>query len=142
MLGARRDSGSLPFLAISGLPLAHLFCLNGGAMKTRRKSLPYMPWHYLDYLRDTVCLSPMADLLYRRLIEQYWHHRCNLPFSPVLLAKLTNFTPRDWTIYWAEIESFWDINNGKLGNKRADEEFQHVQKITNIKRKAAMERWK
>ena len=69
-----------------------------------KPSRHWYKWQVKDYLTDTQLLSDGADLLYRRLLDQYWLHK-KLPNNVATLRKLCRYSARKMSRFWPEIES-------------------------------------
>jgi len=55
---------------------------------------PWFPWYPSDYASDTKFLSDTADLMYRRLLDQYWMNSGPLPMNYRLLGRAINMDQR------------------------------------------------
>lgn len=58
-------------------------------------ALPYMPFYWGDYWRDTAHLSDAEHVSYLRLISHYWQHG-SLPSLDSRLARIAGRTESEW----------------------------------------------
>lgn len=106
-----------------------------------------MPWFARDYDDDTFQLEPMADLLYRRLLDVFWRSKCHLKFEPEMLLLCVRYSQCQWQRHWSAISSFWQIDDeGYLHNRRAEAEWDYACRLVDGKRRAgklgASKRWR
>jgi uncharacterized protein YdaU (DUF1376 family) len=100
----------------------------------------YYAFHVGDYLTRTAHLTPMEDIVYRRLIDLYYLSEKALPSEPKECARLIRL-PR----YVREVESvlkeFFTPEQSQWINKRCDEEIAKYQSKADSARKANQKRW-
>lgn len=58
-------------------------------------ALPFMPFYWGDYWRDTAHLSDAEHVSYLRLISHYWQHG-SLPVLDARLARIAGRTESEW----------------------------------------------
>jgi uncharacterized protein YdaU (DUF1376 family) len=105
-------------------------------------------WYAFDpikFRRDTYHLSEVAECIYRRLIDEYMITRLPLPDSDLSLAGIARVTPDVFNVHSATVRAFFKVKNGKLHQKKCDDEL-HAQSMLAAKRKhqareAATVRW-
>ena len=81
-----------------------------------------LPWNVVDYRAATGHLSDMEDLLYRRLLEQYWLTQKPLPDDEKRLAHIARMGLAKFRKLFKNVRVFFSSNDGLLYNKRSEEE--------------------
>jgi uncharacterized protein YdaU (DUF1376 family) len=72
-------------------------------------ALPYMPFYWGDYWRDTAHLSDAEHVSYLRLISHYWQHG-SLPTDDARLARIAGRDMVEWIQMRSVISSFFQID--------------------------------
>jgi uncharacterized protein YdaU (DUF1376 family) len=104
-------------------------------------SLPYMPFYWGDYWRDTAHLSDAEHVSYLRLISHYWQHGA-LPTDDERLARIAGRNTVEWMLMRPVISSFFQID---WRHKRVDRDLdrQHLAHEARVKggKITAAKRW-
>ena len=58
-------------------------------------ALPFMPFYWGDYWRDTAHLTDAEHVSYLKLISHYWQHN-GLPTEDIRLARISGRTLDEW----------------------------------------------
>ena len=72
-------------------------------------SLPFMPFYWGDYWRDTAHLSDAEHVTYLRLISHYWQHG-GLPTDDARLARIAGRDTVEWLQMRPIISAFFQID--------------------------------
>jgi uncharacterized protein YdaU (DUF1376 family) len=72
-------------------------------------ALPFMPFYWGDYWRDTAHLSDAEHVSYLRLISHYWQHG-SLPTDDARLARIAGRSMADWMQMRPVISEFFQID--------------------------------
>jgi len=89
----------------------------------RKAIKAWYPWAPADYLRDTLHLSELEDLAYRRLLDSYWINQGPLKDDDDRLRRTIRYTPEQWAeVREAMLEYFPIAADGLRHNVRADKE--------------------
>jgi uncharacterized protein YdaU (DUF1376 family) len=72
-------------------------------------ALPFMPFYWGDYWRDTAHLSDAEHVSYLRLISHYWQHG-SLPTDDARLARIAGRSMVDWMQIRPVISEFFQID--------------------------------
>lgn len=104
-------------------------------------ALPYMPFYWGDYWRDTAHLSDAEHVSYLRLISHYWQHG-SLPTEDDRLARIAGRSTVEWMQMRPVISSFFQID---WRHKRVDRDLdrQHLAHEARVKggKITAAKRW-
>jgi uncharacterized protein YdaU (DUF1376 family) len=110
----RRTGGGAGALHISPPPFS-------GAHLVRRCITNYIPWYPGDYLRDTLHLTWLEDLAYRRLLEIYYSTETAIPGDEERIFSMVRAVTRDQQESVRKIlKEFFRFSRGKWVNSRAD----------------------
>lgn len=103
-------------------------------------ALPFMPFYWGDYWRDTAHLSDAEHVTYLRLISHYWQHG-GLPTDDARLARIAGRDTIEWLQMRPVISAFFQIDwrhkriDRDLGKQTAAHEARvHGGKMTAAKR--------
>lgn len=89
----------------------------------RDGSVNYYPHHIGDYLRDTLHLSAIEDLVYRRMLDLYYASEKPLPLEFNWLCKLLRLhDDKEREAVKEILRQFFDQTESGWRNKRADKE--------------------
>ena len=104
-------------------------------------AMPYMPFFWGDYWRDTAHLSDAEHVSYLRLISHYWQHG-SLPTDDARLARIAGRDMVQWLQMRVTIAEFFQID---WKHKRIDRDLEkqtaaHEARVTGGKKTAA-KRW-
>jgi len=110
-------------------------------MSRKLKARLYMPWNVVDYRAATGNLSDMEDLLYRRLLEEYWLTQKPLPDDEKQLAHLARMGLLKFRKLFKRVRVFFSSNDGLLYNKRSEEELTIASEKTQKAAESANQRW-
>ena len=80
---------------------------------------PWFPWFESDYLSKTLHLTEVQDVIYRRLLGQYWIHGA-LPSEPAQIANLARISTRKWNANAQVLLDFFELRNGRLYNRKME----------------------
>jgi uncharacterized protein YdaU (DUF1376 family) len=69
-------------------------------------SLPFMPFYWGDYWRDTAHLSDAEHVSYLRLISHYWQHG-SLPVDASRLARIAGRSASEWAEMAETLKEFF-----------------------------------
>ena len=87
-------------------------------------AMPYMPFYWGDYWRDTAHLSDAEHVSYLRLISHYWQHG-SLPTDDERLSRIAGRSLRDWRKMRGTIVAFfspdWRHNKVETVRKKQKE---------------------
>jgi uncharacterized protein YdaU (DUF1376 family) len=72
-------------------------------------ALPFMPFYWGDYWRDTAHLSDAEHVSYLRLISHYWQHG-SLPTDDARLSRIAGRSMADWMMMRPVIAEFFQID--------------------------------
>ena len=98
---------------------------------------PWYPFYPNDYERDTKLLSPMADLVYRRLLDFYWQNQAPLPNDVPAIARAIRLDTRVVKRYLhGELSGFWVTSDASISNVRMDAEIEKSNVIQEARGKA------
>lgn len=81
----------------------------------------WMPLYIGDYLADTSRLSTEQHGAYLLILMDYWRNGPPLDDDEEL-ASITKLAPAQWRKHAAKVRSFFEVVDGRLVQKRADEE--------------------
>jgi len=87
----------------------------------------YYPFHIGDYISDTAHLTPMEDLVYRRLIDLYYLTEEPLYHDPVKLARLIRLKDHQKEIETILSEFFTVDEDGVCKHTRCESELEKYQ---------------
>lgn len=91
--------------------------------------LPFMPLWCSEYLSDTSHLTAEQMGAYCRLNMTMWLHGGSLPNDPRKLARIAGVNTRRWHIVGPDVMSFYVESNGRITQKRLNEEHKKVSLI-------------
>lgn len=98
---------------------------------------PWYPFYPSDYERDTKFLSPMADLVYRRLLDLYWQNQGPIPLNYTAIALAIRLDTRVVKRYLhGELSPYWVASDAHLINDRMDAEIKKSDAIHEVRAKA------
>lgn len=104
-------------------------------------ALPFMPFYWGDYWRDTAHLSDAEHVSYLRLISHYWQHG-ELPITDERLSRIAGRTLNDWLEMKETMKNFFSEN---WSHNRIERDLQKQKEINNLNanraKKAAFARW-
>lgn len=105
----------------------------------------WYPFFVLKFRRDTYHLSTAARGIYRELIDEYMMTGRPLPDHDSALATIARATADEWAAHRDVVRSFFKAKDGKLYQKRCEQEL-HAQRMLAAKRsqkakEAATLRW-
>ena len=104
-------------------------------------ALPFMPFYWGDYWRDTAHLSDAEHVSYLRLISHYWQHG-SLPTDDARLARIAGRDTVEWLQMRPVLSAFFQVD---WRHKRIDRDLERQQEVseanTQRAKKAAMKRW-
>lgn len=84
-----------------------------------------MPLWVSDFIGDTLELDAKQIGAYMLLLMAMWQHGGTLPADPKKLQRVARIG-RDWPKVWADLERFFQVENGKISNKRLTLELHRV----------------
>jgi len=87
-------------------------------------SAPYMQLYVADYLGDTQHLTTEQHGAYMLLLMTMWRQGGSLPEDDRMLARVARVSARRWHLIRAEVMAFFDVEDGKVTQKRLVEEYQ------------------
>lgn len=90
-------------------------------MMDTKKRDTWMPLYIGDYLADTSRLTTEQHGAYLLLLMDYWRNGPP-PNDPVVLASITKMSVSAWKKSAATVLQFFDIEDGRLFQRRAEEE--------------------
>jgi len=100
----------------------------------------FYPFHLGDYVKKTAHLTPMEDLIYRRLIDRYYMTEQPIPLDVEGVARLIGM--RDHISFVSDILSeFFLKSEDGYRHERCDEEIEKYHKKADSARKANQLRW-
>lgn len=100
----------------------------------------YYSFHVGDYLTRTAHLTPIEDIVYRRLIDLYYLAEKPLPLDAKQCARLIRM-PGNVEEVQSVLEEFFAKSDQAWINKRCDEEIARYQSKADSARKANQRRW-
>ena len=105
----------------------------------------WYPFDPIKFRRATYHLCPIAECIYRRLIDEYMITRRPLPDSDLSLAGIARVAPDIFNAHSATVRAFFVSKNGKIHQETCDEEL-HAQSMLKARRskkakEAATVRW-
>ena len=105
----------------------------------------WYPFDPTEYRRKTYHLCAAADGIYRRLIDEYMLTRAPLPDNDAALAGIARVGIPEWNEHREAVRAFFKSKDGKLTQKRCDQELdaQRMHKALRVKiaKEAATVRW-
>lgn len=105
-------------------------------------ALPFMPFYWGDYWRDTAHLSDAEHVTYLRLISHYWQHG-GLPTDDGRLARIAGRTLDEWLVMRPVLSDFFQ---SEWRHSRIDRDLARQTEIregnTERAKRAADARWK
>lgn len=104
-----------------------------------RKPDEWMPLHVRKYLGDTMRLTRDQHGAYLLLLMDYWMTGEALPDDDGQLAAVCKATPSEWKRLRKVLEPFFQIEDGKWVQKRAEEELVKARSMVAAKSKAGKE---
>lgn len=102
---------------------------------------PYMKLWIADYLGDTQHLSAEQHGAYLLLLMTMWRAQGSLPNDPVKLARIARVTGRKWKAISPEIMDLFDVEDGKVTQKRLVKELREATDKSNTAKQNASARW-
>lgn len=122
---------------IGGIHGCEQFLLGRGLMPSRS----WYPRYMADYADKTRWFNSSAQHgIYSVLLDEYYSRGESLPDDDDELRGVTRATEEEWARYWPKIkERMFLVKNGRLHNKRADEEIRKYTKKGSARSKAAKE---
>lgn len=84
----------------------------------------YYYFHISDYLSHTRHLTPIEDIAFRRMLDQYYLHENPLSSDPVKLARSISMADHSTDVERI-VNEFFTMTEGGWINKRADAEIFH-----------------
>lgn len=104
-------------------------------------ALPFMPFYWGDYWRDTAHLSDAEHVSYLRLISHYWQHN-GLPTDDARLARIAGRTLDEWQAMRDVMSQFFqsEWRHGRIDRDLA-RQTEVSQSNTERAKKAAIARW-
>ena len=106
----------------------------------RKPSRDWYKWFPKSYQVDTKLLSDGADLLYRRLLDEYWID-AKLPNNARTLQKLCRYSARKWQRFFPEIANNFVQNGDYLIHIRIEEQLSQAVDNSEKARHSANIRW-
>ncbi len=107
--------------------------------------LPYFPLYMGDYLADTGSLDTTEHGAYLLIMIEYYKRRRGPAADPKKLAKITKMSPKRWQKISETILEFFEIREGRLWQKRAEQEIKNMlqthEVLSENGRKGAAKRW-
>lgn len=97
---------------------------------------PFMQLYVGDYLSDTLHLTTEQHGAYLLLLMTMWRAGAKLPNDPAKLARICRVTPKRWPSVWAEISSFFTVENGEITNHRLTKEHKKAVSISQERKTA------
>lgn len=81
-------------------------------------SEPYLPLYVGDYLRDTGYLTLEQHGAYCMLLMRLWSAGGALPSDEGKLSRIAGVTVKKWRPIWADLEAFFELEDGQITHKR------------------------
>jgi len=98
---------------------------------------PWYAFYPSDYERDTKLLTPMADLVYRRLLDFYWQNQAPIPLNYPAIARAIRLDTRVVKRYLqGELSRYWLTSDACISNPRMDAEIEKSNEIHKVRVKA------
>ena len=85
-----------------------------------RKTAPWMPMYWGDYLRDTAHLDTLEHGAYLLLIAFYWTSGGAIPDDDKRLATITRLNTEKWTEIRPIIAELFTVKRSKWFHKRIE----------------------
>lgn len=85
-------------------------------------SFDWYPFDPIKFRRATYHLCPVAECIYRRLIDEYMITRRPLPDSDLSLAGIARVSPEVFNAHSATLRAFFTAKNGRLNQSTCDDE--------------------
>lgn len=100
--------------------------------------LPYMKWFYRDFRGDTSHLTPLAELAYRRILEDMWDAGGYLPLDHDVLARRGRARGRDWPAIWEQIRCIKGmiVEETRISHERILEDLEAARDVSEKRSKA------
>lgn len=92
-------------------------------MKKEDEWLPYMPLFVGDYLSVTTHLTTEEHGALLLLMITSWRSAGELALDNARLARIAKVEPRRWSVVWAAISEFFDVEEGKITHRLVAEQF-------------------
>lgn len=106
----------------------------------------WMPLYVRDFLTDTEGLTADEGWAYTRLLCHLWVQQGYLDANPRALAQLGQVPPAAWPAVWRRLERLFDVQEGRISQKRLLHELEEAREKRIKKREAgqagATARWK
>jgi len=102
-------------------------------------SRPWYRWYPADFLQDTLHMSPMAELYYRRLLDVLWSHG-PLPDDERTLSRATRSGIKSWRRSAPEILPLMQHMNGLIDHPKLSKQRDEAVEIIEKRRKAGKAR--
>lgn len=87
-------------------------------------SEPYLPLYVGDYLRDTGYLTLEQHGAYCMLLMRLWSAGGALPSDEGKLARIAGVSVKKWRPIWADLATFFELENGQITHKRITSELE------------------
>lgn len=104
-------------------------------------ALPFMPFYWGDYWRDTAHLSDAEHVSYLRLLSHYWQHE-SLPTDDDRLARIAGRSRKDWLKMRVTLAAFF---TAKWKHERVERDLEKQKRARELARekasRAANARW-
>ncbi len=97
-------------------------------------------WKPRHFQSDVRLLSDGAELLYRRLLDEYWIS-AKLVQNERILQALCKYSARKWSRYWPEIKHYFVQNGEYLIHRKMEEQLAQAVDNSEKSRHAANIRW-
>ena len=104
-------------------------------------ALPYMPFYWGDYWRDTSHLSDAEHVSYLKLISHYWQHG-SLPCDDARLSRIAGRSPAEWKKMRSTLAAFFkdDWKHSRIERELSKRKEDHEARVLGGKL-TAQKRW-
>lgn len=96
----------------------------------------WMPLFVRDFLTDTEGLTPDEGWAYTRLLCHLWLQQGYLEHNPRALAQLGQVSHAAWPAVWRRLERLFQVDGGRIWQKRLLEELEQARERRQKKREA------
>jgi uncharacterized protein YdaU (DUF1376 family) len=100
-----------------------------------------MPFNVIDYRADTGHLTLIEDIVYRRLLDEYWVTGKPLPDDEKRLATIVKMSLKQFKIVFPAVKRFFKSTGQSLTHRRVDEELAIIEEKSQKYAKNAESRW-
>ena len=101
----------------------------------------WFPFYYMDYVRDTVLLTPEQHGLYLLLMLAYYQLGEPLPDDDRKLAMLLKIQVSEFKKHRKELSKYFHVGGGKWSHGRIDKEIAAIESRKKSGKNAAKYRW-